>query len=114
MSHKVPLIGFDRFVDIEWCKTTFDVALAIQSLEQLKEQVAKCLPGPESQRKTLDILKRISTKPFESLEDFIERGLAIYRLEGEKSALPIAWGAAIVSYSFFGKSSETTGLLNCT
>lgn len=111
MSDKTPLIGFDRYVDIEWCQGSFDVALAIKSLDALKEQVAQVLPGAESQRKTLDILKRISTKPFDQNAEFIGRGLAIYQAEGDSSVLPIAWGAAIASYSFFGKTAETTGRL---
>lgn len=111
MLDKTPLIGFDRYVDIDWCRSAFDVALTIKSIDELKEQVAEVLPGIESQRKTLDILKRISTKPFDHLDDFVSRGLAIYRVEKDSSVLPVAWGAAIASYSFFGKTAETTGRL---
>lgn len=111
MTVKTPLIGFDRYVDIEWCHASFDVALDVITPEQLKAQVALALPGTESQRKTLDILKRMSTKPFSHLTDFINRGLKIYRATGSVSVLPLAWGGAIASYSFFGKTAETTGRL---
>lgn len=111
MTTKVPLIGFDRFVDIEWCRGAFDAATAQSSIEVVRAQVATMLPGSESQRKTLDILKRLSTKPFEHLNDFIGRGIAIYKKWGEVSVLPLAWGASIASYPFFGKTAETTGRL---
>ena len=111
MTTKVPLIGFDRFVEIEWCRGAFDAATTQSSIEIVRAQVATMLPGSESQRKTLDILKRLSTKPFEHLNNFIDRGIAIYKKMGEVSVLPLAWGASIASYPFFGKTAETTGRL---
>jgi hypothetical protein len=111
MTTKVPLIGFDRFVDIEWCRTAFDAAATQNSIEIVRDQVATMLPGSESQRKTLDILKRISVKPFAHLTDFISRGTAIYKRQGQDVVLPLTWGASIASYPFFGKTSETAGRL---
>jgi len=111
MTTKMPLIGFDRFVDIEWCRSAFDVAADQSDIDALRNQIATLLPGAESQRKTLDILKRLSIKPFEHLSDFIGRGVAIYKTQGTASVLPLAWGASISSYSFFGKTAETTGRL---
>lgn len=111
MTTKVPLIGFDRYVDIEWCRCALDAAAAQSSIDVVKSQVATMLPGIESQRKTLDVLKRLSTKPFDHLSDFISRGICIYKRLENDVVLPIVWGASIASYPFFGKSSETTGRL---
>lgn len=111
MTTKVPLIGFDRYVDIDWCRSALDAAATESSIEVVRGQVATMLPGAESQRKTLDILKRLSTKPFDHLVDFISRGVDIYRRLGNCVLLPLVWGASIASYPFFGKSSETTGRL---
>ncbi len=111
MTTKVPLIGFDRFVDIEWCRAAFDAATNQNSIEAVRDLVATSLPGSESQRKTLDILKRLTTKPFEHLTDFIKRGVGIYKRIGRESVLPLVWGASIASYPFFGKTSETAGRL---
>ncbi|HDQ8934269.1 MAG: hypothetical protein RSB86_14025 [Comamonas sp.] len=111
MTTKVPLIGFDRYVDIEWCRIALDAAATQSSIEVVRDQVATMLPGIESQRKTLDVLKRLSTKPFEHLADFISRGIAIYKRQGQYVVLPLVWGASIASYPFFGKTSETTGRL---
>ncbi len=111
MTTKVPLIGFDRYVDIDWCRSALDAAATQNSIEVVRDQVAKMLPGIESQRKTLDVLKRMSTKPFEHLTDFISRGIAIYKRRGQCVVLPLVWGASIASYPFFGKTSETAGRL---
>lgn len=111
MTTKVPLIGFDRYVDIEWCQSALDAAAIQSSIEVVRDQVAAMLPGIESQRKTLDVLKRLSTKPFEHLADFISRGIAIYKRLGQCVVLPLVWGASIASYPFFGKTSETAGRL---
>ncbi|HBO2913632.1 hypothetical protein [Pseudomonas aeruginosa] len=111
MTTKVPLIGFDRYVDIEWCRIALDAAATQSSIEVVRDQVATMLPGIESQRKTLDVLKRLSTKPFDHLADFISRGIAIYKRQGQCVVLPLVWGASIASYPFFGKTSETTGRL---
>jgi len=111
MTTKVPLIGFDRYVDIDWCRSALDAAATQSSVEVVRDQVATMLPGIESQRKTLDVLKRLSTKPFEHLTDFISRGIAIYKRRGQCVVLPLVWGASIASYPFFGKTSETAGRL---
>lgn len=111
MTRNVPLIGFDRYVDIEWCSTALDAAAAESSIEVVRDQVSKMLPGIESQRKTLDVLKRLSTKPFAHLADFIGRGIGLYKKQGASVVLPLAWGASIASYPFFGKTAETTGRL---
>lgn len=108
---KVPLIGFDRYVDLEWCRSALEAAATHSSIEVVRDQVATMLPGIESQRKTLDVLKRLSTKPFEHLDDFIGRGVAIYKRVGQGAVLPLVWGASIASYPFFGKTSETAGRL---
>lgn len=111
MNTKMPLIGFDRFVDFEWCRSALNAASAQSPIDGVRSQVAEMLPGTESQRKTLDILKRLSTKPFDHLVEFIGRGITLYQNQGADIALPLIWGASIASYPFFGKTAETTGRL---
>ena len=111
MKAVVPLIGFDRYVELDWIRASFDVATDAKTPQDLIDLVSMTLPGPESQRKTLDVVKRISTKPFPHLTSFISRGVEIYRGAGISSVLPLVWGGAIASYPFFGKTAETTGRL---
>jgi len=111
MNSSLPLIGFDRYVELDWCREAFEVAVDKQTVTQLREIVAVALPGKESQRKTLDILKRLSTKPFPDLLQFITRGLQLYESGGQSFTLPLAWGCSIASYPFFGSTAQTTGRL---
>lgn len=111
MKSVVPLIGFDRYVELEWLRASFDVSVEKISPQELRDLVSLSLPGPESQRKTLDVIKRISSKPFPHLIDFVSRGMDIYKSASMTSPLPLAWGVAIASYPFFGKTAETTGRL---
>lgn len=111
MTTKVPLIGFDRYINFAWCRSALDAAAAQNPIEVVRSQIAEKLPGIESQRKTLDVLKRLSTKPFGHLADFINRGVGIYKRLGHEAVLPLVWGGAVASYPFFGKTSETAGRL---
>lgn len=111
MTTKVPFIGFDRYVDLSWCEAAFDLSLGSNRTETIQKKMSEELSGKESQRKTLDILNRISINPFAQCEDFIKRGLLINQTIGSASIFPIAWGASISSYPFFGKTAETIGRL---
>jgi hypothetical protein len=111
MKSLLPVIGFDRYVELDWCRESFEVALGKKTAEQLSELVGHALKGKESQRKALDILKRFSTKPFPELNNFVSRGLKIYESGDYTNTLPIAWGCAIASYPFFGFTAQTTGRL---
>lgn len=111
MTQTQPRIGFDRYVQIDWCKAALDAASSSQSTEQLDHLVGQTLTGSESRRKTIDILKRLWISPFPESQDFISRGIDIFSRLGDASVLPLCWGAAISTYPFFGKTAEITGRL---
>ena len=106
-----PRIGFDRYVQLDWCKAALDVASGTKSLNDLDGIVSQVLTGSESRRKTIDILKRLWINPFPESKEFIKRGIDSYRTIGESVVFPICWGAAIATYPFFGKTAEVTGRL---
>lgn len=111
MIKTTPVIGFDRYVELSWCEAALEVSLGNLELDSIKEMIAISLPGKESQRKALDILKRLWIKPFSGLNDFVERGKQIYKSTGSNNVLPLSWGSSIAAYSFFGKTAEITGRL---
>lgn len=111
MTRSPPRIGFDRYVQLDWCKAALDVASGSQSLDDLGDLVSRVLTGAESRRKTIDILKRLWISPFPESKEFISRGVDIYRTIGESVVLPMCWGASIATYPFFGKTAEITGRL---
>lgn len=110
-QERAPQIGFDRYVQLTWCKVALDVAIAEKSLDELRGEVATSLPGVQSQRKTVDILKRLWINPFPTTTDFVLRGRSLYRIFGAASALPLSWGSALATYPFFGRTSEIAGRL---
>ena len=105
------LIGFDRYVQLDWCTAALDVAIGKKSLAEIGVGIAEVLPGSESRRKTLDILKRLWLQPLPQCTDFVRRGVDLYRQFGDDLVIPLNWGCAMATYPFFGMTSEITGRL---
>jgi hypothetical protein len=105
------LIGFDRYVQLDWCELTLEAAIESKTTEDVKDQISTKLTGAESRRKTFDILKRLWLQPIEGCQDFSSRGVELYRKNGAGSVSPLSWGSAMVTYPFFGKTAEITGRL---
>lgn len=113
MSHNKNrfLIGFDRYVQLNWCAAALEVATGVKTVEQAKEEIASVLTGLDSRRKTFDILKRLWISPLPEYSNFVERGLELFKHYGQRSVTPLNWGCAMVTYPFFGHTSEITGRL---
>ena len=105
------LIGFDRYVQLDWCGLTLEAAEGSKTTDYVKVQISTILNGAESIRKTFDILKRLWLQPIAGCEDFSKRGVELYRKNGAGSVSPLSWGSAMVTYPFFGKTAEITGRL---
>jgi len=104
-------IGFDRYVQLDWCHAALDVACGTKTLEQLDALVAQTLNGVESRRKTIDILKRLWISPFKETKDLVSRGVNLYCSQGNKVLFPLCWGTALATYPFFAKVAEISGRL---
>lgn len=105
------LIGFDRYVQMDWCGLALEAATERKTAEDVKDQIAEDLTGLESRRKTFDILKRLWLQPLPEYADFAKRGVELFRKNGASLVSPLSWGCAIVTYPFFGKTAEITGRL---
>lgn len=104
-------IGFDRYVQLDWCGLTLEAATESKTAEDVKAQIAEVLTGVESRRKTFDILKRLWLQPLPEFADFSNRGIELFRTHGTDLVAPLNWGCAMVTYPFFGKTAEITGRL---
>lgn len=104
-------IGFDRYVQLDWCGSTLEAATEAITTEDVKAQIAIVLKGLESRRKTFDILKRLWLKPLPEFAEFSEKGIELFRTSGADLVAPLNWGCAMVTYPFFGKTAEITGRL---
>jgi hypothetical protein len=76
------LIGFDRYVQLDWCGLTLEAAVASKTTDDVKDQISTILNGAESRRKTFDILKRLWLQPIAGCEEFSKRGVELYRKNG--------------------------------
>lgn len=110
-KNKIFFIGFDRYVQSDWCGLTLEAATERVTVDDVKVQISRVLTGAESRRKTFDILKRLWLQPLPEFADFSKRGIDIYRTHGTDLVAPLNWGCAIVTYPFFGKTAEITGRL---
>jgi hypothetical protein len=104
-------IGFDRYVQLDWCGLTLEAATESKTAEDVKAQIAEVLTGVESRRKTFDILKRLWLQPLPEFADFSKRGIELFRTHETDLVAPLNWGCAMVTYPFFGKTAEITGRL---
>jgi hypothetical protein len=104
-------IGFDRYVQLDWCGLALEAATESKTSEDVKAQIANVLTGVESRRKTFDILKRLWLQPLPEFSDFSKRGIDLFRTNGADLVAPLNWGCAMVTYPFFGKTAEITGRL---
>lgn len=105
------LIGFDRYVQLDWCGLTLEAAIERKTAEDVKAQIANVLTGVESRRKTFDILKRLWLQPLPEFADFSKKGIDLFKANGADLMAPLSWGCAMVTYPFFGKTAEITGRL---
>lgn len=104
-------IGFDRYVQLNWCELTLEAATESSTSDDVKDEIATVLTGAESRRKTFDILKRLWLHPLPEYADFFKRGIELFRKSRESLTSALNWGCALVTYPFFGKTAEITGRL---
>ena len=112
MIAKVPQIGFDRFIQLDWVAAALRVRAGTASLEDLNEQLAVAGLGKEAQIKTRTKLNALALAPRDDLVDFIDRGVSLFAdAKTPADVAPFAWGAALASYPYFGRVAEITGRL---
>lgn len=112
LNLRVPQIGFDRFVQLEWIAAALGVRVGAVSRDDLNELLAASGLGKEARAKTLTKLNGIALAPRPDLADFVGRGVRLFgRATASVDVVPFAWGAALAAYPYFGKVAEFTGRL---
>jgi len=108
---RVPQIGFDRFIPLEWAATALRVRADLATLEDLNAALDAAGLGVAARKKTRTVLNRLWLAPRPELADFAERGVAIYKADPSVPIAALTWGIAIATYPFFGKVAELVGRL---
>lgn len=112
MIAKAPQIGFDRFIDLDWVAAAVGVRAEKGSLEELSAQLRAAGLGKEALAKTQTKLNALVLEPRADLIDFIGRGVRLFAGANASAEIaPLAWGAALAAYPYFGRVAEFTGRL---
>lgn len=112
MAPSAPQIGFDRFIPLNWVAIVLMVRVGKVQDAEVDALLEGAGLGREAKIKTRTKLNGLGLAPRPDLADFIDRAVNIFRSSDSRDELAaFAWGAAIVSYPFFGKVSELIGRL---
>ncbi|WP_367027564.1 hypothetical protein ABZN20_13195 [Methylococcus sp. ANG] len=108
---RVPQIGFDRFIPLEWAAAALRVRADLATLEDLNAALDAAGLGVAARKKTRTVLNRLWLEPRPELADFAERGVTIFKADPSVPIAALTWGMAIATYPFFGKVAELVGRL---
>ncbi len=112
MISTAPQIGFDRFIPIGWVASALRVRAGKADLDELMALLDGSGLGKEAKAKTRTKLNALALEPRADLVDFIDRGVRLFADANIPSDIaPMAWGAAIATYPYFGRVAEFTGRL---
>ncbi|HWP00175.1 MAG TPA: hypothetical protein VNL74_06045 [Methylococcus sp.] len=109
---RVPQIGFDRFIPLEWAAAALRVRAKLGTLDELNTLLDAAGLGVAARKKTRTVLNRLWLEPRPELADFAERGVAIFKADPSVPIAALTWGMAIATYPFFGKVAELVGRLS--
>ncbi len=112
MNSSAPLIGFDRFIPLEWAAAALRVRADPGTLDDLNALLDAAGLGVAARKKTRTVLNRLWLEPRPELADFAERGVAIFKADPSVPIAALTWGMAIATYPFFGKVAELVGRLS--
>lgn len=105
------LIGFDRYIRLEWASAALRIRAGLANFDELDAFLANADLGKEALGKTRTKLNGLWLAPRVELLDFADRGAAILKAVPATSAVALTWGMALASYPFFAKLAEQVGRL---
>jgi len=112
MIVKVPQIGFDRFIHLDWVAAALLVRAGKAAPGEINRKLGAAGLGKEALAKTRTKLNALVLEPRTNLVDFIDRGVELFSdVETPEKVAPFVWGAALAVYPYFGRVAEFTGRL---
>lgn len=112
MISTAPPIGFDRFIQLNWVAAALRVRNGLADLDDLNALLDASGLGKEAKIKTRTKLNALVLEPRSELSDFVSRGVSLWSdASSRQDTACFAWGAALVTYPYFGKVAEFTGRL---
>jgi hypothetical protein len=110
------LIGFDRFVALEWANYALEMYSSSEShavkVSRLKDWLSSRITGEVSIRKTANVLARLWLEPNKDIDHF-RLGATNIALDTKRSEYVFFhWGMALLVFPFFGETAVQIGRLS--
>jgi hypothetical protein len=106
-----PLIGFDRFIPLDWAACALRVRAGTEEPDALEALLLAAGLGAPSRKKNRSVLKGLWMEPSADLAPFADLGIELWKGDPEVPIQALCWGMAIATYPFFGKVAELIGRL---
>lgn len=112
MTSSTPQIGFDRFIHLDWATAALSIRAGLTNPDRLEALFADQGLGLKASKNTRTVINQLWLEPKLNLRNFVDRGVALHQSTPEATAAVLTWGVALVTYPFFGKTTESVGRLS--
>jgi len=103
MKKELPLIGFDRFIELDWANYALDIALQGKDNNQIKTWISERISGKDSARKTANLLSNLWLVEYSVTAKIRTLALEIVDQVSIKNRAYLHWGMAYANFPLFKK-----------
>jgi len=110
------LVGFDRFIDIEWCEFALDLAAHPSMRKQdqivkLKTYLSNFIDGHDGIRKTANVLTRLWLDTDMILSELKKEAIQIHKKGNSVDNVALHWGMSLAVFPLFKDTAVQVGRL---
>jgi hypothetical protein len=110
------LIGFDRFVALEWANYALELSSSSDSnavkVSRLKDRLSSSISGEVSIRKTANVLARLWLEPNKDFDRFRSQATNLALVTKRSDYIFFHWGMALLVFPFFRETATQIGRLS--
>lgn len=110
------LVGFDRFVDLEWAEYALELATQPLLTKQdkvveLKKYLSKFMDGKDAIRKTANVLTRLWLDTDLVLSGLKDEAIRIHKSGNKSDKVALHWGMSLAVFPLFKDTAVQVGRL---
>jgi hypothetical protein len=109
------LVGFDRFIDLEWANYAFELAarrdIPSEKISVLKDYLSRNILGKDAVRKTANLLTRLWLEPDDMLDQFRNEALSLAIDTKRSDYVFFHWGITLMVFPLFQETCLQIGRL---
>lgn len=110
-ERRLPSVGFDRFVTLEWMNYALDLALMGKSPEAMHEWLSSHVSGHDALRKTNNLLTNLWLAPYPETQHLRQQGIDLAQQVPFGDRLILHWGMALANFALFRTTVQVMGRL---